>query len=115
MFDNVCTLPLPDDVFCLAAHPTRPLVAAGLASGHVHAFRIPPSPAQRRLPFAGDEDDDDDDDDESDDHDDNTSVRSDGRATIETLWRTRRHKGSCRTIAFSPDGECESGRPTMLV
>ena len=27
-----------------------------------------------------------------------------GYGMVETIWKTRRHKGSCRAVAFSPDG-----------
>ncbi|KAH7308325.1 WD repeat-containing protein jip5 [Rhexocercosporidium sp. MPI-PUGE-AT-0058] len=38
-----------------------------------------------------------------------TSVISTGTSTIETEWRTKRHKGSCRTLAYSLDGESTDG------
>lgn len=75
MFENLCTLPLAADVFTTAVHPTEPLLTVGLASGHVETFRLP-APGSSSAP-------------------DNT---------IESLWSTRRHKGSCRSLAYAHDG-----------
>jgi hypothetical protein len=91
MFENLCTLPLTSDLFAQALHPTEPVVAVGLSGGHVQSFRLPP--------VAGSG---------SDDEDGNTSVLSTGTSTIDTEWRTRRHKGSCRTLTYSGDGEGKS-------
>lgn len=92
MFENLCTLPLSSDLFAQAIHPSEPIFSVGLSSGHVQTFRLPSV----------------DDNDSGDDSDDGTSVKSGsskGTATIESLWRTRRHKGSCRSLAYSYDGE----------
>ncbi|KAF2402938.1 WD40 repeat-like protein [Trichodelitschia bisporula] len=85
MLENVCTLPLTADIFAQAIHPSEPLIAAGLSSGHVQCFRLPPAP--------GTEEDND------------VSITSEsGCGLIQTAWRTRRHKGSCRSLGFSLDG-----------
>lgn len=76
MFNSICTYPIRSDLFAQAIHPTSPLLALGLASGHVQLQRLPSSnPKEAR------------------------------NSTIETAWRTRRHKGSCRSLCFSHDGE----------
>jgi WD40 repeat protein len=86
MFDTVCTLPLSSDLFTQAIHPKEPVVSVGLAAGHVQTFRLPSE--------------------ESDSDDDaSTSSSRNGKGHIDTMWRTRRHKGSCRCLVFSVDGE----------
>lgn len=85
MFENVCAIPLDHDLFAQAIHPGEPVVAVGLASGHVQTYRLPPGM--------------------SDDSDNEATLASEnGFGHIETAWKTRRHKGSCRTLAYSIDG-----------
>ncbi|KAH7402828.1 heterokaryon incompatibility protein-domain-containing protein [Pyrenochaeta sp. MPI-SDFR-AT-0127] len=85
MFENVCAIPLEYDLFAQAIHPAEPVVAVGLASGHVHSYRLPQGA--------------------SDDSDNDTTLASEnGCGLVETVWKTRRHKGSCRTLAYSIDG-----------
>ncbi|KAF1354551.1 WD40 repeat-like protein [Lizonia empirigonia] len=81
MFENVCAIPLDYELFAQAIHPDAPIVAVGLASGHVQTYRLP-----------GDGDDD------------TARALDSGCGHIDTVWRTRRHKGSCRTLGFSVDG-----------
>ena len=61
------------------------MIALGLASGHVQL--------QRLLPIS------------SDGASKSNALQANGHGTVETAWRTRRHKGSCRSLAFCPDGE----------
>lgn len=81
MFDTICTLPLPSELFAQCIHPNFPLLAIGLATGHVQIHGLP----SRTAP-------------------DGNPISESGRGTIDTVWRTRRHKGSCRSLSFSPDG-----------
>lgn len=91
MFDTVCTLPLSSELFAQCMHPTEPLLAVGLSSGHV---------ATLKLPAVQDDDDEEDDDDDED----ATAPAVTGRGSIDTAWRTRRHQGSCRSLGYSHDG-----------
>jgi hypothetical protein len=84
MFENLCTLPFQADVFATALHPTEPIFTVGLANGHVETFRVAdgaPSSSEAK---------------------DNNATH--GKGTVNSLWKTRRHKGSCRSLAYAHDG-----------
>ena len=89
MFDIICTLPLTSDLFTQAIHPTEPILSIGLAGGHVHTFRLPPIASDGSSNNSSDE---------------HAIVLENGYRQIETAWRTRRHKGSCRSLSFRIDG-----------
>ena len=109
MFDTICTFPLSSDLFAQAVHPTEPLFSVGLSNGYVETLRLPPvedpesEPPQKKR------------------------RGSNGTGVVDTAWKTKRHKGSCRSLAYSIDGrslysagtdgivkaaETESGRVT---
>ena len=97
MFESICTLPLTADLFAQAVHPREPVLSVGLATGHVQTMRLPSDldanengAADAKRASVGSSD----------------SRRSSGggRGQIATQWRTRRHKVSCRTLAFGGDG-----------
>ncbi|RKF73488.1 WD repeat-containing protein jip5 [Golovinomyces cichoracearum] len=108
MFENLCTFPLSSHLFAQALHPSQTVLAVGLASGHVESLRLPSA--------TGGDPSDDDENNDDDEMDMNTSVISSGTSTIETEWRTRRHHGSCRTLAYSTDGEAlfSSGTDSLV-
>ena len=85
--ESICSLPLTSDLFTQAVHPSNPIVAIGLSSGHVQCIKLPP--------LASDDDSD---------PDDAASASDKGYGLLETAWRTRRHKGSARALQFSHDG-----------
>ncbi|KAF2859033.1 putative nucleolar protein Jip5 [Piedraia hortae CBS 480.64] len=72
MFDTLCNFPLRADLFAQDVHPTAPLVAVGLSTGHVETLKLPPAEARQGV--------------------------------VDTQWQTRRHKGSCRALSYSVDG-----------
>lgn len=96
MYDAVCTLPLTADLFAQAISPREPFLAVGLASGHVQCFKLPPESTVRAS-----------NDNANDKQGTNGKVIAvgNGHGLVESAWRTRRHKGSCRTLWFSTDGE----------
>ena len=79
MLESTCTYPLSSDLFAQAVHPSTPLIAFGLASGHAQLNSLPSVASEH-------------------------PSGQNGYGTIDTAWRTRRHKGSCRSLAFSTDG-----------
>lgn len=81
MFDTICTLPLTSDLFAQAIHPKSSIIAVGLASGHVQTYVLPNLDSSPDTP------------------------PQNGCGTIDTAWRTKRHKGSCRSLTFSSYGE----------
>jgi WD40 repeat protein len=88
MFETICTLPLTGDLFAQDVHPTEPIVAVGLSSGHVQCIKLPPLASE-----------------DDSDPDDAASASDKGYGLLETAWRTRRHKGSSRALQFSHDGQ----------
>lgn len=123
MFDTICTLPLPADLFAQAVHPSEPILTVGLSSGHVLSYRLPSV-------------------DEEEDSDSNeaqspqplpavngngptpiissfrrsSSASENGLGSIDTIWKTRRHQGSCRCVSYNHDGSlCYSGGTDGLV
>ncbi|KAF2764003.1 hypothetical protein EJ03DRAFT_282953, partial [Teratosphaeria nubilosa] len=84
MFDTLCSFPLSSDLFAQAVHPTEPLVAVGLSSGHVATLALPAAePAESVEPGRR---------------------GSTGTGVVDTTWKTKRHKGSCRCLGYSVDG-----------
>lgn len=115
IFDNICTLPLPTDLFAVALHPSKPILTVGLASGQVLAYRLPssdessPPPQPQRESINGTNS-------ILSQRRRSSSASENGLGSISIIWKTRRHKGSCRTLAHSPDGSvCYSGGTDGLV
>jgi hypothetical protein len=96
-YETVCTLPLKADLLAQAVHPSEPILSVGLASGHVETFRLPATE------HSDDEDEDDDEDVEGSSR--LSATNGNGTGHIDTIWSTRRHKGSCRCLGFSIDGD----------
>lgn len=91
-YENVCSFPLQADLFAQAVHPQEPIVSVGLSSGHVETFR---------LPSVGSDANEENDDEDGDNIEGSSRVSStNGNGHIDTIWSTRRHKGSCRCLGF---------------
>lgn len=119
LFDNICTLPLSSDLLTQAIHPSQPIFAVGLASGHLQCFRLPgPQPSSSPVSHArpdstGQKISTPNTANTSRPRSSSLSSRAsfdgtkpslNGFGTVDTMWRTRRHRGSCRALAFSNDG-----------
>lgn len=106
MFDTLCTIPLPSDLFAQTIHPTLPILALGLSSGHVQTYKLPPttdspdgssSPPPAAYTYGTS-------------HGVLSSRRrsstasENGLGAIDKAWSTRRHKGSCRCLKYNQDG-----------
>ncbi|KAK9374739.1 WD40-repeat-containing domain protein [Lipomyces chichibuensis] len=93
------TISFPSTIFGVAVHPSKPIVATGLSTGHVYVHR-----------YAVDEFDSgneqDSDVSSAGEVDDGTGGKvTNGEFTeVDRLWKTRRHKGSCRGVAFDEEG-----------
>ncbi|KAK3674850.1 WD repeat-containing protein jip5 [Recurvomyces mirabilis] len=95
MFDTICSLPLTADLFAQTVHPTAPIVSIGLSSGHVATLRLPPVDEEESAALAP----------SSSSTSSILSRRgSNGTSVIDTAWRTKRHRGSCRSLSYSLDG-----------
>ncbi|KAF3934901.1 hypothetical protein ABW19_dt0205514 [Dactylella cylindrospora] len=79
------SIPFTSPIFTLATHPSSPLFTAGLLSGHVYTYTWP-----QEIP--------------SDDSDSEGASNS-LPGGYKVAWKTRRHKGSCRSAAYSHDGQ----------
>ncbi|KAL7275584.1 WD repeat-containing protein jip5 [Rhizina undulata] len=103
------TISLTTDLFTLSLHPTKPLLATGLLSGHVYTYTWP-------FTSGGDSNNDEDDDDDDDEDAVKNSNTEPGNGEHTVAWKTRRHKGSCRSVVFSGDGEIlySSGTDSLL-
>jgi WD40 repeat protein len=93
-------------LFAIAAHPSRPILAIGLANGYVFVLEYDPLKLQTTA---------------RDLKDQNRgkkekdiqkawrvsllSKESDLKDGVKILWKTKRHKGSVRSICFNSDGE----------
>lgn len=97
-----------DPLFTVAAHPTRPIIATGLGTGHLYCYSYEDEKLQQRLDrkraaFL-----------KSDDSDnarvsllkkkwwvhekDHAAIGE--NSYMKVNWKTKRHKGSCRSVAF---------------
>ncbi|KAK9471658.1 WD40-repeat-containing domain protein [Dipodascopsis tothii] len=92
------TLRFDEDVFCVSAHPSQPVIATGLSNGRVYAHRYLSDPA-------GKDDGSDSDDSDDSDADSDADEDEDAPCSATVQWSTRRHKQSCRTVEFDMDGD----------
>lgn len=111
-----------DPLFALAAHPTQPLLLSGLGTGHVYLHKYNASLLQEKLDkrlesleladtSASAKPGSDDAKkiwsvSKAQQLDSNNSEEDD--AEVQCLWKTKRHKSSCRTVLMDPLNEGKS-------
>ncbi|KAK9479782.1 WD40-repeat-containing domain protein [Lipomyces japonicus] len=89
------TISFSDTIFCSSVHPSKALLATGLSTGHVFMQRYAPD----------DEDNGEHEIDDSDnDEDFNEQEKEVKLFDVKRMWKTRRHKGSCRALTFDENG-----------
>lgn len=105
MLETLCSIPLRSDIFTQAIHPSLPLLTVGLSSGRVETYRLPTASSEPQpQPVTN--------------HINKKSALSsklrnnnarrgsqDGFGMVENVWTTKRHKGSCRSLCMSGDGQ----------
>lgn len=98
-----------DPLFSMAAHPTKPIIMAGLATGHLFCHSYDAESLEEKVQAAREKLQDSGKKDKISqisqlkkawwkvvpDH-----LNIDGADGITTNWKTKRHKGSCRSVIF---------------
>ncbi|KAK9453887.1 WD40-repeat-containing domain protein [Dipodascopsis uninucleata] len=91
-----------EPVFWTAVHPSKPVVASGLSTGHVYVNKYAMDAESDNESNSGD---DSDEDDEIKDAENYTVIKAQKSKSKERLWSTKRHKGSCRVLMFDEKGD----------
>ncbi|RPA86106.1 hypothetical protein BJ508DRAFT_302022 [Ascobolus immersus RN42] len=89
-------LALPNPLLTASLHPSEPILATGLSSGHVQVYRLP---SEASTTAAADSDSDHDSDDDT-----SPSPESQNSSEFSLLWKTRRHKPTVRAVSYTCDG-----------
>jgi len=95
MLENLCTLPVAAHIQEFAVHPTEPLLSVGLVNGRVSTYRLPSGR------------------DGAVDSNEDVGTSTGQIGLIHEAWTTKRHKGSCRCIAYAHDGSSRTPFPSV--
>lgn len=96
----ILELSFTEPLFSAAVHPTKPIIAAGLGTGHLYCYsydaetletsKFTDKSRSNTLPSVVDKK-------WWTVVDDHLKAKTDG---VSTIWKTKRHKGSCRSVIF---------------